>query len=154
MLWSYFDIHTERNIHRDSYTIVSKEKICIVVRQIICRKRNTSYLYVIGLSPNSKEISHLEVGLLAQHPLGLALKRRGLVLGTCSFYTISLEDNTHRFIKCPIACIIWISLSDVWQVFTHFYSRPQVCSKWSKWRGGDIVPIVTILGTTTQLKYA
>ena len=37
----------------------------------------------------------------------------------------SLEDSTHRFIKCPIACTIWKYLSDIWQVLTRCYLRPQ-----------------------------
>ena len=58
-------------------------------------------------------------------PLGLSLKRRGLGSNTCFFYTILLEGNTCRFIKCPITCIIWKYLSDIWQVLTCCYLRPQ-----------------------------
>ena len=36
-------------------------------------------------------------------PLGLALKRCGLVTSNCFFCTIQMEDNTHRFIQCLIA---------------------------------------------------
>ena len=38
---------------------------------------------------------------------------------------IPLEDHTHRFIKCPIGCIIWKYLSDVWHVLTHCSLMPQ-----------------------------
>ena len=71
-------------------------------------------------------------------PLGSALKRRGLGFGTCFFCTVPLEDSTHRFIKCPIACTIWKYLSDIWQVLTRCYLRPKtmgffsICSKWFK----------------------
>ena len=88
-------------------------------------------------------------------PLGSSLKRRRLGSGICFFCTILLEDNTHRFIKCPIACIIWKYLLDVWQVLTRCYLRPLtmgfflVFGKWSKWWDGDIVPIFTILRTKT-----
>ena len=58
-------------------------------------------------------------------PLGSALKRRGLGSGTCFFCTVPLEDSTHRFIKCPIACTIWKYLSEIWQVLTRCYLRPQ-----------------------------
>ena len=37
-----------------------------------------------------------------------------------------LEDNTHRFIKCPIACIIWKYLSNIWQVLTRCRGIPRV----------------------------
>ena len=71
-------------------------------------------------------------------PLGSALKRRALGPDARFFHTIPLEDNTHRFIKCPIACIIWKYLLDVWQVLTRCYLRPLtmgfflVFGKWSK----------------------
>ena len=42
-----------------------------------------------------------------------------------TYNTISLEDNTHRFIKCSITCISWKHLSNIWQVLTHCYLRPQ-----------------------------
>ena len=58
-------------------------------------------------------------------PLGSALKTRGLAFDTCFFYTVPLEDSTHRFIKCPIACTIWKYLSDIWQVLTRCCLRPQ-----------------------------
>ena len=36
----------------------------------------------------------------------------------------SLSD-IDRFITCPIMCIIWKYLSDIWQVLTRCYLRPQ-----------------------------
>ena len=77
--------------------------------------------------------------------------RWGLALGN-NFYTIPLDDDIHRFIKCLVTHITWKYLLDVWQVSTCFYLRPQqrgfflVSSKCSKWGVGDIVPIFTIMG--------
>ena len=37
---------------------------------------------------------------------GPSLRRRGLGLGMCCFCTSPLENNIHKFIKCPIMRII------------------------------------------------
>ena len=58
-------------------------------------------------------------------PLGSALKRRDLGYGTCFFCTIPLEDNTHRFIQCPVAQTIWKYISEIWQVLSRCYLRPK-----------------------------
>ena len=58
-------------------------------------------------------------------PLGSALKRQRLGSGTCFFCTVPLEDSTHRFIKCHVACTIWKYLSDIRQVLSSCYLRPQ-----------------------------
>ena len=99
--------------------------------------------------------------VIGGRPFGSALKRRGLGLVTCFFCTFQLEDNTHRLNKYPIVCIIWKYLSDIWQILTRYYLRPQhwvgfflICSEWSKCWAWDIAPIFKILGTKIQLKYA
>ena len=56
--------------------------------------------------------------------LGSNLTIRGQGSFTCFYCTIWMEDNTHRFINCPIVCDIWKYLSDVWQVLTRRYLRP------------------------------
>ena len=54
---------------------------------------------------------------------GLKETRTGV--GTCFFCTVPLEDCTHKFIKCPIACTIWKYLLNIWQVLTSCYLRSQ-----------------------------
>ena len=54
--------------------------------------------------------------MIAGLPLRLALKQHGVETGNCFFCTIQVEDNTHRFIQCSIACQIWSYNSQIWQV--------------------------------------
>ena len=57
--------------------------------------------------------------LIGGLPLGLALKCRGLATGYCFFWTIQMEDSTHRFIQCMVACQIWrLYISHIWQVLS------------------------------------
>ena len=65
--------------------------------------------------------------LIGGLPLGIALKRRGLAMGNCFFCTVQMEDSTHRFIQCPIACQIWSYISQIWQVLSRCYLTP---SQW------------------------
>ena len=71
--------------------------------------------------------------LIGGLPLGIALKRRGLVMGNCFFCIVQMEDNTHRFIQCPIACQIWSYISQIWQVLSRCReeNRPQVQTVYS-----------------------
>ena len=54
--------------------------------------------------------------LIGGSPLVLALNCRGLATGNCFFCTVQMEDSTHRFIQCLIACQIWSYISQIWQL--------------------------------------
>ena len=54
-------------------------------------------------------------------PLGLALKCHGLATSNCFFCTVQIEDSTHRFIQCLIACQIWSYIFQIWQVLLWCY---------------------------------
>ena len=57
--------------------------------------------------------------------MGSALKRRGLATGNCFFCTVQMEDITHRFIQCTIACEIWSYISQISQVLSRCYLTPR-----------------------------
>ena len=36
-----------------------------------------------------------------------------------------METSTNRFIRCPVACVIWKYIVNIWQVMTHCYLMPR-----------------------------
>ena len=52
---------------------------------------------------------------------GITSNIHGLAIGNHVFWIVQVEDITHHFMQCSIACKIWSYISQIWQILSQYY---------------------------------